>query len=359
MDKKVDLLFLFLFLFLLFFGFLILLSASFYAGKKYFNDPFYYLKHQFLFGGLGGLLLGIFLYIIPTKALKKLSFFLFLFSLFLVSLTFIPGIASPVNKAYRWINIFGFSFQPVELLKLTFILYLASWLESKTRKKTAYFIPFLFLLAIISLFLLAQPNFSALILLFGISLSLFFLAKTPLYQTFLILGLALISFLPLLKLAPYRMKRILTFLNPQLDPYGISYHVLQSKVAIGSGGIFGKGIGLSEEKLGLLPHPFSDSIFAVFAEEFGFLGSCFLLILFLIFFLRIYQIAQDQTDHFKKLVLFGIMIWFLLQTTIHIGALCGLLPLTGIPLPFISYGGSHLMFEIAASFLVLKFSREK
>jgi len=359
MGRKIDFSFLFLFLFLLCFGFLILLSASFYAGQKRFNDPFYYLKHQLLLGGLGGVIWGILLYILPTKALKKLSFFFFLFSLFLVSLTFVPGIASPANKAYRWINIFGFSFQPVELLKLTFILYLASWLESKTRKKTAYFIPFLFLLAIVSLFLLAQPNFSALILLFGVSLSLFFLAKTPLYQTFLILGLALISFLPLLKLAPYRMKRILTFLNPQLDPYGISYHVLQSKVAIGSGGIFGKGIGLSEEKLGLLPYPFSDSIFAVFAEEFGFLGSCFLLILFLLFFLKIYRIAQAQTDYFKKLTLFGILIWFLLQTTIHVGALCGLLPLTGIPLPFISYGGSHLMMEIAAVFLVLKFSREK
>jgi len=359
MEKKIDFLFLFLFLFLLCFGFLILLSASFYPGQKNFNDPFYYLKHQLLWGVLGGLVLGILLFLLPSNFLKKTSLFLFLFSLFLVFLTFVPGIANPANKAYRWINIFGFSFQPVEFLKLTFILYLSSWLESKTKQKKSYFLPFLFLLGIISLFLLAQPNFSALTLLFGISLSLFFLAKTPLYQTFLVLGLALISFLPLLKLAPYRVKRLLTFLNPQLDPYGISYHVIQSKVAIGSGGIFGKGIGLSEEKLGFLPHPFSDSIFAVFSEEFGFLGNCFLLLLFFIFFLRIYQIAQRQTDYFKKLTLFGILTWFFLQTTIHVGALSGFLPLTGIPLPFVSYGGSHLMFEIAACFLVLKFSREK
>ncbi len=359
MAQKIDYLFLFLFLFLLCFGFLILLSASFYSAQKRFGDPFYYLKHQIILGFFGGLIFGILIFILPSNFLKKTSFFLFLFSILLVFFTFVPGIASPANKAYRWIKIFGFSFQPVELLKLTFILYLAGWLESKTKRKTAYFLPFLFILGIISLSLLAQPNFSALILIFGIALFLFFLAKTPLYQTFLILILGLISFLPLLKLAPYRVQRILTFLNPQLDPYGISYHLIQSKVAIGSGGIFGKGIGLSEEKLGLLPYPFSDSIFAVFAEEFGFVGVCFLLFLFFVFFLRIYQIARKQTDEFKKLTLFGILTWFFLQTTINIGAMSGLLPLTGIPLPFVSYGGSHLMTEIAACFLVLKFSRER
>jgi len=358
MERKIDFLFLFLFLFLLFFGFLILLSASFYPAQKRFNDPFYYLKHQLTLGVLGGLILGTLIFLLPSNFLKKISLPSFLISLFLLLLTFVPGFANPANKTYRWINVFGFSFQPVELLKLTLILYLGSWLESKTKRKKAYFLPFLIVLGIVSLFLLAQPNFSALILIFGIALSLFFLAKTPIYQTFLILGLGLISFFPLLKLAPYRIKRLLTFLNPDLDPYGISYHAIQSKVAIGSGGIFGKGIGFSEEKLGLLPHPFSDSIFAVFAEEFGFVGVCFLLFLFLILFLRIYQIGKRQTDDFKKLTIFGILTWFFFQTTINIGAMSGLLPLTGIPLPFVSYGGSHLMVEIGACFLILKFSRE-
>jgi cell division protein FtsW len=359
MEKKIDFLFLFLFVFLVCFGFLILLSASFYAGQKYFKDPFYYLKHQLLLGGMGGLVLGVLIFILPSHILKKISFFLFLGSLFFVGLSFVPGIAAPANRAYRWINIFGFSFQPVEILKLTFILYLASWLESKTKGKISYFIPFLLIVGVISLFLLAQPNFSALTLILGISLFLFFLAKTPLSQTFLLFALALASFFPLLKLAPYRVKRILTFLNPQLDPFGISYHLIQSQVAIGSGGVFGKGVGLSEEKLGLLPHPFSDSIFAVFGEEFGFVGISFLLILFLIFFLRIYQIGSNQKDTFKSLTIFGILTWFSFQTIINIGAMIGLLPLTGIPLPFISYGGSHLMVEIAACFLILKFSRER
>jgi len=358
MGKKVDLLFLFLFLFLILFGFLILLSASFYTGQKRFSDPFYYLKHQLILGGLGGTILGILIFIFPSNLLKRTSFFLFLGALFLVGLSFVPGIAAPANKAYRWINIFGFSFQPVEILKLAFILYLASWLESRTKRRATYFVPFLLIVGIISLFLLAQPNFSALTLILGISLFLFFLAKTPLHQTFLLLALAMMSFFPLLKIAPYRIKRILTFLNPQLDPFGSSYHAIQSQLAIGSGRIFGKGVGLSEEKFGLLPHPFSDSVFAVFGEEFGFVGTFFLLVLFLIFFLRIYQIAQSQKEAFKKLTLFGILCWFSFQTIINVGAMISLLPLTGIPLPFISYGGSHLMVEIAACFLVLKFSRE-
>jgi cell division protein FtsW len=186
---------------------------------------------------------------------------------------------------------------------------------------------------------------------------MFFLSKTPFWQTFLILILAILFLIPLIKVAPYRFLRILTFLNPDFDPLGIGYQIKQALIAIGSGKIFGMGFGLSQQKLGILPQSFSDTIFAIFAEETGFLGSLFLIFLYLMFFWRSFKIGKEKKEGFKRLSAFGISFWICFQSFANIGAMSGVLPLAGIPLPFLSYGGSHLIAEMAGVGILLKISK--
>jgi len=165
------------------------------------------------------------------------------------------------------------------------------------------------------------------------------------------------SLIALIKVAPYRMARILVFLDPQTDPLGIGYQIKQALIAIGSGGILGLGLGLSQQKFGFLPQPMSDSIFAVFAEESGFLGATLLISLFFLFLFRGIQISKKVNDNFLKLSAVGICCWISLQALINIGSMIGILPLSGTPLPFISYGGSHLIAELTGVGILLNISK--
>jgi cell division protein FtsW len=361
--EKVDKVLLTISISLISLGLLILYSASAPFSQINFGNTFYYFSHQILFGILPGVIIGLIILKINFRRFKKMTpWFLFL-NLILLTLVFIPPFGIKSGGGSRWIGFANFSFQPSELLKLTFILYLSSWLASRVKKEdrnfrqTFFF--FLLIIVFISTFLILQPDFSTLGIIFTISISLFFLAKTPIWQTFLIVLIAALFFLPLAQIAPYRMKRILSFLNPEFDPLGISYHIKQAEIAIGSGGVFGKGLGLSTQKLGVLPHVFSDSIFAILAEELGFLGALFLILFYLLFFWRIYQIGTSQKDLFSKLVCFGILSWISSQTFVNISSMIGILPLTGIPLPFVSYGGSHMLTEIASLFVLFKLSKQK
>ena len=169
--------------------------------------------------------------------------------------------------------------------------------------------------------------------------------------------IAVIGFLLIIKIAPYRILRILVFLNPEIDPMGVGYQIKQALITIGSGKISGVGLGLSEQKFGFLPQSISDSIFAIFAEETGFLGSAILIILFLAFFWRGFKIASRQREKFPKFIAFGITFWITLQAFINIGAMIGLVPLTGIPLPFMSYGGSALISELIGLGILLNISK--
>ncbi len=362
MEKNKSFLFLSSFLLLLF-GFLILESASAPISLINFGHPFYYFLHQVLFGLLPGIIVGFLLSRFSLEKIKKLSPLILLLNLVFLIFVFLPWTGLKIKGGARWLKIGKFSFQPSEFLKLSFILYLASWLEGRRKRgekdfsQTFFF--FLLILIFISLFLILQPDISTLGIIFAIAVSLFFLAKTPIWQTLLLIFLGTLSLFPLVKIAPYRMRRILSFLNPELDPLGISYHSKQAKIAIGSGGIFGKGLAFSQEKFGLLPHSFSDSIFAVFAEETGFLGCFFLLSLYFLFFWQIFSLGKKQKNLFLKLLCFGILTWIFTQTFVNIGSMIGILPMTGIPLPFVSYGGSHLMAEIISLFLLFKINAKK
>jgi cell division protein FtsW len=364
MEKRVDSLLFIIFLIFLILGILILASASAPFSQEKFGNSFYFLTHQLFFGLLPGFLLLFFLLKSNLNFLKKYSpLFLFL-NLILVALVFIPNLGVKIKGGTRWIAFGPLSFQPSEFLKLSFIIYLAAWLSTKTKgekRKESFsetFFAFLILIMLISLFLIFQPDISTLGVILATSLAMFFLAKTPVWQTFLIGFLALILFFPLVKFAPYRLSRILVFLNPELDPFGIGYQMKQALIAIGSGKIFGLGLGLSQQKLGILPQAFSDSIFAIFAEETGFLGSVLLIFLYLLFFWRGFKIGNESQDSFERLLALGISFWITFQAFINIGAMIGILPLSGIPLPFISYGGSHLISELGAVGILLKISKK-
>jgi cell division protein FtsW len=293
--------------------------------------------------------------------IKKYSPVLLLIVLLLNALVFVPGIGIKIRGGARWIGFSGFSFQPSEFLKPVFIVYLAAWLESQIKGKAKNFnqtlIAFLIILSLIGIFLMAQPDLSTFGVIFATALVMFFLAKTPMWQTFSVLILAILLFIPLIKIAPYRINRILTLLNPDFDPLGISYQLKQGLIAIGSGKLFGLGLGLSQQKFGFLPQSFSDTIFAIYAEETGFLGCLFLIFLYLMFFWKSFKIGKEKKNEFERLLAFGISFWICLQTLFNIGAMIGILPLAGIPFPFLSYGGSHLISEILAVGILLNISK--
>lgn len=347
---------------LIIFGILILTSASASISQKNFGTGFYYLKHQIFFGLFPGMVLGYLAFKVKLESLKKWSLVLLSIVLFFLGMVFLPGIGMKFRGASRWINLGFLSLQPSEFLKPIFILYLSSllakWTEMSQKKKLKeIFLAFLVIIGLISLFLILQPNMSTLLLIIFVSLIMYFLAKTPFWHTLVVLVFIFIGSLLLIFIAPYRLTRLQILLNPDFDPLGSGYQLKQSLISVGSGGFFGLGLGLSEQKFGFLPQSFSDSIFAILAEETGFLGSSIVILLYLIFFWRGFKIGERSRDQFSRSVAFGITFWITLQAFINIGAMIGILPLTGIPLPFISYGGSSLTSSLIGVGILLNISK--
>ena len=326
------------------------------------------LKHQLLFALFPGILLA---FLISTKVslqyLKQKAHLFLLVNLILMVIVFIPKIGIKSGTASRWISLGFVSFQPSELLKLTFILYLASWLESRTKKSSLNrgkislrenLLSFLLILCLIAVLLLLQSDIGTLGVILATAALMYFFAEMPLWHIVLVGMIVLGGFFLFVQLVPYRLERILVFLNPEKDPLGAGYQIKQALIAVGSGRIFGLGLGMSKQKFGLLPHPISDSIFAILAEETGFVGSLVLILLFLLFLWRGYKIAKESKDVFSKLAALGITSWILIQALVNIGSMIGVFPLTGIPLPFISYGGSALITELVGVGILLNISRK-
>jgi len=369
---------------LIFIGILILASVSSSFSLQRTGSTFFYLNHQLLFGLLPGLVFGTVAFFLPLSLFRKLSFIALIINIILLALVFLPGIGGAAGGANRWIFLGPFSFQPSEILKVTFILYMASWLASRaplprqSRTAAAHsnkvtkpsksrtvdpaltttLAPFIAIMGVISFFLIIQPDISTLAVIGATALMMYFLAGTAMWHTLAMIGAGIAALGLLIFIEPYRLSRLTVFLDPALDPLGKGYQLKQALIGIGSGGIFGTGLGLSFQKFGVLPEPISDSIFAVFAEEVGFMGSFLLLLLFFAFAWRSFVIAKRIPDQFSYLVAIGIAFWIVLQSSVNIGSMLGLLPLTGIPLPFISYGGSALMSELIAIGILLNISRQ-
>lgn len=371
--KHLDYFLLFIVALFLILGISFLATISAPASLKSFGTTNYYLAHQLVYGFLPGIILGLVFCFLPLNFLKKISPLLLLANLIALVLVFLPQIGSRLWGASRWLSFGAINFQPSEFLKLTFILYLSSWLKNRFNYQThgarilknrksyhdfkQVFLPFLVFLVLISIILILQPDISTLIIIGSISLVIYFAIGTPFWHSLLIAGGAVSGLFLLIKYKPYRLSRIIVFLNPEIDPMGIGRQIKQAIIAIGSGGFAGRGFGMSGQS-GFLPQSMSDSTFAIFAEETGFIGCIFLIFLFLMFLWLGLMIAKKTADKFSQLVALGITFWILMQGFVNIGSMIGILPLGGIPLPFISYGGSHIVSELIGVGILLNIARQ-
>lgn len=312
------------------------------------------------------LFLGIFLFWcalrIPYKFFHTYSFYIFLAALIGTALVFVPGLGVAHGGAERWIFVGPLSLQPSEFLKLGFVFYFAAWLSAvKTRVNSLSlgFMPLVVMMGLVGFILLKQPDTSTFVVILITALALFIAGGAP-WRYIVWLGGAAVSGITLLAIfRPYVRDRILVFLNPALDPQGASYQIQQSLLAIGSGEVLGRGFGLSVQKFNFLPEPIGDSVFAVFAEEFGFLGSAALVSLFIFFAFRGLTLAQRAPDYFSRLTIVGIVILVTSQAYLNMSSMVGVLPLTGLPLPLVSHGGTALMTTLFAVGVVLNISRHK
>lgn len=360
-EKKADYLLLIYFAILLVFGLVMLMSASSPVGHKDFGDANFFIKRQILLGVLPGLVLFFFFAKYPYQKLRRYSSLFFILSVLLLLLVFIPGVGQSFGTINRsWISLFGFSFQPAEFAKLALIVYISALLVSKGRElydfKNGFVLVFLIGAIPLALVLL-QPDIGTLSILFAILFGLLLVAGARWKHLLGLLSLGVAGFVAMILVAPYRLARLTTFLHPELDPLGIGYHINQAFLAIGSGGLWGRGYGQSLQKFQYLPEVEADSIFAIIAEELGIFFAIGLVILFFLIAAQGLKIAKNTSDQFGRLLVSGIIIWFTAQAFLNIGAMVGLLPLTGVPLPFVSHGGSALAISLAAVGILINVSK--
>ena len=342
-------------------GFFILASASMgllarTAGADFSSIIF----QQIIYGLVGCIGLYLFAFKFDYKILRRFAFPLLVFGLIIASLVFLPKVGFSHGGASRWIKVGPLFFQPSEFLKLGLIVYIAAWISSKKRNIADFktgFLPFAGILTAAGFLLVLQRDMGTLGVIIMTCVALFFLGGGKIKH--LLVGLAIIgiAFASLVYFEPYRMKRITVFFNPSYDPQGAGYQLRQSLIAIGAGGATGKGFGMSAQKFTYLPEPVSDSIFAVFAEEFGFAGSLFLLCLFLFFLYKGFSISIRAPDDFGRLLGAGIVILIVIQSFINVAAMLGIFPLTGIPLVFVSKGGSSLIATLVEAGILLNISK--
>ena len=333
------------------FGLLMVYNASPVTSLRDFGDPLHLIRLQSLWVG-AGLVLGFLVFSIPYPFWKKVAPILFLAALILLIAVFIPGLGAKIYGAQRWLR-FGFlSIQPAEFAKLAYIVYLSAFFSKKVKLTT-----FLGVTAIVAGIMLAQKDMGTTIVLITIGLSLYFAAGGVFWHLALLIPVLLALGSILILTSPYRKARFLAFLNPGIDTGGISYHINQTLIALGSGGLLGVGLGESRQKYGFIPEVTTDSIFAVIGNELGFIGALVFIGAFLIVIFRGFKIATSAPDRFAQLLALGITVWIGFQTLINIAGLAAVLPLTGVPLPFISYGGSSLVATLLAVAILLNISR--
>lgn len=345
---------------LLSFGLIMVYSSSVVTAYTSYRNQYHFLVKQALSAGLG---------VTAMLVLMRVDYHIFrAFSLpglivttVLLAVVLVPGLGREVYGAQRWISIGSFSLQPSELAKLALIIYMAHWLTEKKEKvrDLAYgFVPFTVLLSVVVVLLLKQPDMGTAFVVVTTAIAIFFAAGAHLVQLgFLIVsgGLVLI---PLIRLAPYRFERFISFLDPWGRPLASGYHVVQSLLALGAGGITGVGLGVGRQKFLYLPFPHTDSIFAVIGEELGLLGTLGVLVLFVLFAYRGIRIAWYAPDQFGRLLATGATCGIAFQAMINMAVLTSSVPFTGITLPFISYGGSSLIATLATCGVLLNISRQ-
>lgn len=335
------------------FGILVIYEASNVMAFSSFGNKYYFVKEQltWFIAGFIGLLVASFVH---YKKYYYWSLPLLLTIIIFLTAVFIPGIGVKALGASRWIRVGNINFQPAELAKLSLILYLSAWFSGREKGRL---LPFLLLVILVVGLVVFQPDLGTGIILTLIAILLYFFSGAPFWHFLLLLPAVSLVSIGLAISSPYRFGRIMTFLNPNIDPLGTSYHIRQILISLGSGGLFGLGWGASRQKYHFLPEATTDSIFAILGEDFGFIGGSLLIILFIIFLYRIREVAKKSPDKHGFLLASGILVFFASHFVINLGAMVALLPLTGVPLPFLSYGGSNLVVSLAAVGIILNISR--
>lgn len=337
---------------LLGFGLIMIYSASVAEGARDFGNKWHFVLLQLKWGGIG--LLGMLLCsIIPPSTWEKLAPWLCMVGLILLLLVAIPGIGTKVQGARRWLVLPGITLQPGELIKLVEVVYLSSWLHTKHIKLSQ----FGFFVAIVAGLIMLQPDMGTALVVTLLAVAMYFLSGYPV-KHLLTLGLVGIVMGVILIIAePYRLERVKTFIDPLHDVQGSSYHVRQVLLSLGSGGVSGLGIGRSRQKYAYLPEATTDSIFAVVGEELGFIGGVMLILAFMYYLSLIFKVASAANSSFGATVVAGIGAWIGLQVCLNLAAMVALAPLTGVPLPLVSYGGSALITMLSGVGLVLSVAR--
>ena len=340
-------------------GVVMIYSASnIYAWERY-KDGAFFLKRHFLF-----LLIGILLtYWVMNYDYKKFARYakpLLIFSIFLLLLVLIPGIGREVSGARRWFRFKFLSFQPSGLAALAIIIYTADFISRKGKLIKNFwggFLPPMVILGVMALLILIEPDLGTTLAIALVVIIMLFVAGTRIHYLFSLFLLGLPILYLLIFHVSYRRTRILAFLNPWLDPKGSGFQIIQSQIAIGSGGLFGVGLGHSKQKLFYLPAAHTDFIFSIIAEELGLLGTFGVITLFIIFIQQCLKIIKHAPNKFSYFLSLGLVLMITLKAMVNIGVSCGVLPTKGLPLPFISYGGSSFIFDMVSVGILLNIAR--
>jgi len=358
-DGKPDYYLIGLILLLILFGLIMIYSASVIVSYQTYGYNWYFLNKQAVALVVG--LVSCFIFsLIDYRVWQKYALWLLLATLICLVLVFVPVIGASYGGAHRWLN-YPIFFQPSEVAKLTFIIYLSAWLGKKgegVKNFKSGFLPFIVMTGLVAFLIIKEPDMGTMSVITATAAVVFFVAGAS-WQHLILGAASVVGFFALLiKSAPYRMQRLMVFLNPDQENLGAAYHINQALLAIGSGGWFGLGFGKSIQKYFYLPEAQTDSIFAIVVEELGFLRSSLVIVAFLIIAWRGYMIAKNAPDAFSRLLATGITTWIIVQASINMAAIMGLMPLTGVPLPFISYGGSSLVILLSAVGILINISKQ-
>lgn len=337
---------------LLIFGVVMVANASVVDATRFFDDKFYFAKRQ-LFWAIVGIISLFVCLKLDYRIWKKLSLPILIGTLVLLVAVLIPGVGTKVLGAKRWINLGSFSLQPAELAKFALITYFSRVFSDKIAIP-----PFLFPLGLVIGLVMLEPDMGTTMVISAVSIIMYFAGGAPVWHFLALIPAGLVGFLFILA-SDYRRERLLTFLNPAADPLGASYHIRQILIALGSGGIFGLGLGQSRQKYLFLPEPATDSIFAIIGEELGFIGALAVILAFAFIVWRGFNIAAQVSDPFGRLLAIGITSWIGVQAFVNLSAMVAIVPLTGVPLPFLSYGGTALILNLSAMGILLSISKNR
>lgn len=342
-------------IFLSLFGLLMVYDSSVAIAIRDFSDPYYFAYEQFKWILVGFVAMFIFSFI-DYHYWYRLAAPMLMGTIGLLIAVFLPGIGINAYGAHRWINLGFTTLQPAEFAKLTLIIYLSAWFTTKEKERLK---SFLILLGMVVGLVILEPDLGTSIVLISTSMLLYFFSGAPIKHFAMLVPAVIAGIVGLAITSPYRLARVVTFLNPDHDPKGASYHIRQATLALGSGGWLGVGIGKSRQKYEYLPEANTDSIFAIIGEEIGFIGATLFVVFILFIVWRGFRIAKRAPDAFGQLLALGITSWIAVQSLINIGAMVALVPLTGVPLPFVSYGGSSLIISLSAIGILLNISKQR